>query len=101
VPYTAQGVGFKATDTSHEAAEEAQGRAPFWRLMVLQDLSLHGPSTADEIAARLQASILTIRPRVSELRNLHKIHDTGNRRANGNGKRTAVWDITKEETANV
>ena len=98
MPYTAQGTGYRNVDTSLEAAEDTQGRAPFWRLMVLQDLNLNGPSTADEIAGRLGASVLTVRPRVSELRNLRQIEDTGERRRNANGKTAAVWAITKGET---
>ena len=97
MPVTPQGVGYQRTDTSHQAATEAEGKAPFWRLMVLQDLNINGPSTADEIAARLNASVQTIRPRVSELKNLRKIEDTGHRRRNANGKTAAVWAITKGE----
>lgn len=85
-------------DTSEDAAAEAQGKAPFWRLMVLQDLSLNGPATAPEIAERLKASPLAIRPRVIELLNAGQIHDTGIRRINAiSGKQAAVWAITKGE----
>lgn len=97
MPYTAHGVGFRDLETSEDAADEAQGRAPFWRLMVLQDLSLHGPSTADEIARRLKASILTIRPRCSELRNTRQIYDTGERRKNTSGRSAAVWAIATRD----
>ena len=95
MPLNSEGVGYKAEGTSQEAADESAKSAPFWRLMVLQDLNVNGPATADEIAARLKSSPLTIRPRVSELRAAGKIHDTGNRRKNAYGKRAAVWSITK------
>lgn len=97
MPYTAQGVGHRNTDTSEAAATDAEKRAPFWRLMVLQELSLKGPGTADEIALRLKAPILTIRPRLSELSAEGKIRDTGQRRLNASGKSAAVWEITKGE----
>lgn len=97
MPYTTQGIGYRSGETSFEAAEATQHEAPFWRLMVLQDLSLHGPSTADEIARRLKASILTIRPRCSELRNTRQIYDTGERRKNTSGRSAAVWALTKGE----
>ncbi len=101
MPHTAQGVGHRNIDTSQAAAEQIEGKAPFWRVMVLQELSLNGPGTADEIAHRLRAPVLTIRPRLSELRGAGKIHDTGLRRANTSGKTAAVWEITKKEDANV
>lgn len=101
MPYTSQGIGYRPSETSFEAAEETQHEAPFWRLMVMQDLNLNGPSTADEIARRLNASVLTIRPRVSELRNTRKIYDTGERRKNVSGKSATVWAIIKGDTANV
>lgn len=63
MPYTADQVGYRDMDTSHDAAQET--KAPFWRLMVMQSLSMGGPGTADEIAVRLNASPLTIRPRMS------------------------------------
>jgi predicted ArsR family transcriptional regulator len=63
--------------------------------MVLQSLSTGGPGTADEIAERLAASPLTIRPRISELRNAGKVHDTGQRSRNASGKSAAVWAISK------
>lgn len=97
MPYTAQGVGYRNMDTSQEAAEAAEGTSSLWRLMVLQDLSMHGPSTADEVAARLNQSVLKIRPRVSELRNQRKIIDTGTRRRNATGKSAAVWTINTQE----
>lgn len=93
MPYNAQGVGHRAMDTSEAAASDVQGKAPFWRVMVMQSLSIHGPGTADEIAARLNAPPLTIRPRLSELRNAGKIYETGTRRPNASGKTAAVWAI--------
>jgi hypothetical protein len=51
----------------------------------------HGGFTADEIAARLGESILTIRPRITELNKLCKIKDTGVRRPNSSGRNAIVW----------
>lgn len=95
MPYTADGIGHRRIDTSEDAADDAAGGAPFYRLMVLQDLSMNDPSTADEVAARLNQSPLTIRPRVSELRTAGKIRDTGTRRRNASGKSAAVWAIAR------
>jgi hypothetical protein len=50
-------------------------------------------ATADEIAYALKYSILTVRPRVSELRKLRKITDSGVRRENTSGRTAIVWRI--------
>lgn len=52
-----------------------------------------GPSTADELAEKMRASILTIRPRVSELARDGKITDTGARRPSISGKPSIVWKL--------
>jgi hypothetical protein len=52
-------------------------------------------ATADEIAAALNRSILTIRPRVSELNRMGKIADSGVRRKNASGRNAIVWRINE------
>lgn len=47
--------------------------------------------TADEIAAKLEASVLAVRPRVSELFHAGQIAKTGERRTNESGLRAYVW----------
>lgn len=84
--------GWKGTDTSQQAAEHVQVKVSRLRAMVLTQLRLHGPSTADEIAEYLSLSVLTIRPRVSELKRSGYVHDTGERRANKSGRRAAVME---------
>ena len=50
-----------------------------------------GGLTADECAAQLDISILTVRPRCSELIKMGKLRDTGMRRTNAtSGKSAAV-----------
>ncbi len=48
-------------------------------------------ATADEIAYVLKYSILTVRPRVSELNKMNLIVDCGLRRANTSGRMAIVW----------
>ena len=48
-------------------------------------------ATADEIAYSLKYSILTVRPRVSELRKMNKIVDSGSRRQNSSGRMAIAW----------
>lgn len=47
--------------------------------------------TTDECASLLEESVLSIRPRFSELRALGQITDTGDRRLNDSGRRAIVW----------
>lgn len=61
--------------------------------LCLRSLKDSGPATADELAARLDRSILTIRPRVSELNKIGKIEQTGQRRKNSSGMSAAEWKI--------
>lgn len=49
--------------------------------------------TADECAARLGKSILSVRPRLSELRTMGLIADTGTRRKNESGMSATVWKV--------
>jgi predicted HTH transcriptional regulator len=82
--------GFKAAGTSRTAAEKVRPQALTLReqvLALLQRASL----TADECAAKLDKSILSIRPRLSELLALGKIYDTGRTRANASGIQATVW----------
>ena len=84
--------GYKRIGTSQEAAISISNTAQTLREMVLKTLvsSDHG-MTADEIADSLDRSILSIRPRVSELAFRGLLEDSGERRRNRSGKRAVVW----------
>jgi predicted transcriptional regulator len=65
------------------------------RALVLEAL-VAAPSglTADEIAAKLEESVLAVRPRVSELFHAGVIEKTGERRPNASGLNAHVWKKT-------
>lgn len=84
--------GFKDRDTAKAAAESMAGTAPLLRQRCLE--ALHTPATADEVAARLGISILSVRPRMTELLRMEKIEETGERRANASGRSAKVWRAT-------
>ena len=82
--------GFKADGTSAEAADSVRRdavtlRAECLALLKRKDL------TADEAADQLHESVLSIRPRFSELSMRREIRDSGERRKNCSGTRAIVW----------
>ena len=79
------------TDTSEAAAKDMKSRAPLLRERTLEQLSNSTGLTADEIAANLGESILSIRPRVSELAKRGLVIKTDRTRRNHSGKAAIVW----------
>lgn len=90
--------GFKKRDTAKKAAREMKPKAPTLRDACLKVLRQRGTGmTADEIAAELGKSVLSIRPRVSELAALGSLEDTGLRRDNRSMKQAIVWRAKHEK----
>lgn len=85
--------GFSNTDTSIAAAEHTASKAATLRSIVLDVFSDYGPLTADEVAEILGDSILSIRPRVTELNRMGEIEDAGTRRKNISGRNAIVWAV--------
>lgn len=88
-PRYPDGAGWKAPGPSQEAAETTD--ADRIRERVYRWLRANGPHTADETATGLGLSVLTARPRLSELLAHGRLVDTGDRRLNVSGKRATVW----------
>lgn len=84
--------GFKRRQTSRQAAEDMAAKAPTLRDQCFSELC-RGPKTADQVASILNKSILTIRPRISELVGLDCIRDTGRTALNASGKQAVIWEI--------
>lgn len=89
-PYRDGLPGAKREGTSRDAALAIAPRAPNIRQQVYDAFQHYGPMTADECAARLNISILTVRPRVSELRTKGLLFETGQRRPNASGVQAEV-----------
>lgn len=82
--------GARDTDTSRSAAKSMVDLASTLRGQCLAALrTLH--LTADEIAEAVGASVLAIRPRVTELRMQGLVFDSGHRRPNASGRKAIVW----------
>lgn len=80
------------TETSREAARKETSRAGTLR-EACYDFLKGGPATADEAAKALEESVLSIRPRFSELNTKGRIKDGGQRRKNESGHKAVVWEI--------
>jgi predicted ArsR family transcriptional regulator len=84
--------GHRGVDTSRDAADSIDADA--LRGRVLATLDQCGPMTPDECAQHMGESVLSIRPRFTELSRLKRIHRTGHRRANASGRSAHVWTIS-------
>lgn len=83
--------GYKENETSREAAEAIAADAPTLRGITLAYIRQHPGLTADQIATALNKSVLTIRPRVSELRRMGLIINLGRgRNRSGHGAHTWI-----------
>ena len=85
--------GAKFAGTSTEAAVAIKKKAPTLRadvLLILKGRQFNG-CTADEAAAIMGESVLSIRPRFSELLEMGLIKDSGCRRNNASGRAATVW----------
>ena len=76
-----------ANDTRREAMPSD---ANVIRQRVLECFRTHGDMTADQAAERLRLSILTVRPRVTELVQMEKLKKTEATRRNASGKSARV-----------
>jgi hypothetical protein len=85
--------GWKSTGASRDAARNIAGRARTVRDRVHNFLKDRYPSaySADEIASQLGESVLTIRPRVSELGRSGEIEAATERRKNASGMSAHCW----------
>jgi hypothetical protein len=87
--------GFKAHGPSEQAATAIAGTAKTLREQVLCAFQqAPGGLTADAVAGRLGKSILSVRPRVSELHRQGEIRPAGGRGKNDSGLSATVWVVS-------
>ena len=84
-------VGAQRMGTSRAAAASIAKEAGNLRERVLRAIEGLGEATADEVAGCLGLSILTVRPRVTELHKHHWVEPTEKKRRNQSGKLAVVW----------
>jgi predicted ArsR family transcriptional regulator len=86
-----------APDTEVAAAHKVAPRVVGRRLQILCGLAqLDRAVTGSELAENLGLSILSVRPRLTELQELNCILDTETRRKNEFGNTEIVWQITEK-----
>jgi len=96
LPAYPEGPGWRDNEASIAAAEAVAADAPTIRGRVLRAIAgawLTGGLTADEAAARLALTPFTVRPRVTELRVMGKVVDSGLKRRNESGLLATVWCV--------
>ena len=86
--------GHKARDTSRAAADAIAGASPKIRDKIYTAIKASDGLTADEACHRANVSLLSGRPRVTELMRVNLVHDTGRRRELNSGKMGIVWART-------
>lgn len=93
--------GYKASGTSELAAHEIQLFAADLRNTVLRAIQRAGAEglTADEAAAAVKRTPFSVRPRVTELKELGLILASEISRRNGSGRRAAVWVAVEQRPA--
>lgn len=91
--------GAKVSGTSSEAAASMRPSAATLRDLCLKMIRRYGDLTADEAAAFCNQSILSIRPRFSELHAMKLIEDSGTRRPNASGRNAVVWKASPAASA--
>ena len=90
--------GFKNTteETSARSAILVSSKAGILRERVMEVVA-KADSTADECAEAIGESVLSVRPRLSELRALGKIGPTNKRRKNDSGHSAVVWSAVPQQ----
>ena len=92
--------GAQGVATSVEAAKAITSIAGELCRMSYRVIAGSTGLTADEVAAMVGESVLSIRPRVAELNRLGSIVDSGRRRKNVSGRSAAVWVIAPQTGGN-
>lgn len=88
--------GFKTGGTSAAAAFEVAEDAATLRARCYELIAMRGDHTADEVATMLDRSVLSIRPRFTELFKRGLIFKSGERRKNASGIYATVWSIDSQ-----
>jgi hypothetical protein len=94
--------GFKEKGgTSEQAAHQVKGHAATLRSRIMDLFKRCAYLTPEDAAVILNADLLGIRPRFTELLNSGKIRKTSRTDLNAKGKRVRVWALINENLEQV
>jgi hypothetical protein len=88
--------GYKVAGPSQDAAKATGCRVQMLQIRILALLSCR-PMTADECAENMDETVLSIRPRFSELLAEGHIEASGLRRPNASGHKATVWKLVEQQ----
>ncbi len=86
--------GWKARETSRQAAEAMKPQAKTLRARVLDEIR-KAPGTPEQIAHRLKEPLMNVRPRCSELAAKNMIVDSEARGQAMGGRKAIVWKVAE------
>lgn len=89
--YTDQGIGHAHTDTSRKAAEHSAPKLTI-RQQVRELFVQVNHLTCEDVARMLQRPEISVKPRVTELKNDGFLRDSGKRREGKWGTSIIVWE---------
>jgi predicted ArsR family transcriptional regulator len=84
--------GWKARDTAQAAAEAIAPQAKTLRARIMDELR-KAPGTPEQIALRLKAPLMNVRPRCSELARQGLIVDSEARGTAMGGRKAIIWKV--------
>lgn len=84
--------GWKARETSQAAAEAIAPQAKTLRARILDELK-KAPGTPEQLAHRLKAPLMNVRPRCSELAKQGLIVDSNARGSAMGGRKAIIWKV--------
>lgn len=98
IPVYPKIAGHRRTKTSKQAARRVQSRTERAREQIMSLLDAHGALTADECAELLGYRILFMRPRMSELKKMGMVIESGIVRLSSEGANSAAFKgVTDDE----
>lgn len=102
MPYTKEGIGYQNTDTSYEATSPIKDklilREKIYNYMVdtIVERKIHIGLSGTQLANVLNLEVTTVRPRLTELKDLKRIFPQSNRYKNSNGKTEIMYGFDEE-----
>ena len=98
--YTLDGTGFQKRETSfHTAVKQKDKKRHVHDAIIAIIRRSLTPVSADDLAAAMGQSVISIRPRVSELATSGRIVDSGSRGETALGRPCILWRLPRDADA--